>query len=56
MGKHTIAEFVENDKILAKLRDIGVDFAQGYAIAKPKPFDHLAPVSPLHLLADPKCA
>ena len=56
MGKHTIAEFVENDKILAKLRDIGVDFAQGYAIAKPKPFDHLAPVSPLHSLADPKCA
>jgi diguanylate cyclase (GGDEF)-like protein/PAS domain S-box-containing protein len=56
MGKHTIAEFVENDKILAKLRDIGVDFAQGYGIAKPKPFDYLAPVVPLRSLADPKSA
>jgi EAL domain-containing protein (putative c-di-GMP-specific phosphodiesterase class I) len=44
MGKHTIAEFVENEDILAKLRAIGVDFAQGYGIAKPKPFDFLAPV------------
>jgi EAL domain-containing protein (putative c-di-GMP-specific phosphodiesterase class I) len=38
MGKKTIAEFVENDRILAILRDIGVDFAQGYGIARPKPF------------------
>jgi EAL domain-containing protein (putative c-di-GMP-specific phosphodiesterase class I) len=38
MGKRTIAEFVENDRTLALLRDIGVDFAQGYGIAKPVPF------------------
>jgi EAL domain-containing protein (putative c-di-GMP-specific phosphodiesterase class I) len=37
MGKKTIAEFVENDEILACLRDIGVDFAQGYGIARPGP-------------------
>ncbi len=37
MGLQTIAEFVENDAILAKLREIGVDYAQGYAIAKPHP-------------------
>ena len=37
MGKKTIAEFVENDAILARLREIGVDYAQGYGIAKPKP-------------------
>jgi EAL domain-containing protein (putative c-di-GMP-specific phosphodiesterase class I) len=42
MGKRTIAEFVESDDVLASLRRIGVDYAQGYAIAKPKPF--LAPV------------
>jgi len=42
MGKRTIAEFVESDDVLASLRRIGVDYAQGYAISKPKPF--LAPV------------
>lgn len=39
MGKHIIAEFVENEAILQDLRAIGVDFAQGYAIARPQPFD-----------------
>lgn len=36
-GKKTIAEFVENDAILAALREIGVDFAQGYGVALPRP-------------------
>ena len=35
MGKKTIAEFVENDQILALLREIGVDYAQGFGIGKP---------------------
>jgi EAL domain-containing protein (putative c-di-GMP-specific phosphodiesterase class I) len=38
MGKQTIAEFVENAQVLSELQRIGVDFAQGYAIAKPIPF------------------
>jgi len=38
MGKSTIAEFVENRDILRALRDIGVDLAQGYGIARPRPF------------------
>jgi len=37
MGKQTIAEFVENRSILEKLQLIGVDFAQGYGIARPRP-------------------
>ena len=37
MGKQTIAEFVENDGILEKLKSIGVDYAQGYGIGKPQP-------------------
>ena len=41
MGKKIIAEFVENDAILAKLKEIGVDFAQGYGIARPRPIDEL---------------
>jgi len=36
MGKEIIAEYVENDNILSMLREIGVDYAQGYAIAKPQ--------------------
>ena len=35
MGKKIIAEHVENERILNMLREIGVDYAQGYAIAKP---------------------
>ena len=41
MGMETIAEFVENDEIKGMLREIGVNFAQGYGIAKPIPFEEL---------------
>jgi len=41
MGMKTIAEFVENNEIREKLRAIGVDYAQGYAIGKPQPLDSL---------------
>ena len=36
MGIQTVAKFVANDKTLAKVRDIGVDYAQGDAIAAPR--------------------
>ncbi len=36
MGKQTVAEFVEDQGILERLREIGVDYAQGYAIARPR--------------------
>jgi EAL domain-containing protein (putative c-di-GMP-specific phosphodiesterase class I) len=35
MGIKTIAEFVESEAILDKLKELGVDYAQGYWIAKP---------------------
>ena len=35
LGKQTIAEFVENDKILDRIRELGVDYAQGFGIEKP---------------------
>ncbi len=41
MGLETIAEFVENEQILDKLRDIGVDYAQGYHLGKPIPIASL---------------
>lgn len=41
MGTSTIAEFVESDAILEKLREIGIDYAQGYGISTPQPFEHM---------------
>ncbi|HVY06417.1 MAG TPA: EAL domain-containing protein [Burkholderiales bacterium] len=38
MGKQTIAEFVDGERVVRMLREIGVDFAQGYGVAKPRPF------------------
>ena len=38
MGKRTIAEFVETPMIQQALRDIGVDYAQGYLIERPQVF------------------
>lgn len=35
MGIKTVAEFVEDEKVLQVLATIGVDYAQGYFIAKP---------------------
>jgi EAL domain-containing protein (putative c-di-GMP-specific phosphodiesterase class I) len=41
MNKKTIAEFVENDEIKNILAEMGVDYVQGYGIAKPQPLDEL---------------
>jgi EAL domain-containing protein (putative c-di-GMP-specific phosphodiesterase class I) len=38
MQLKTIAEFVENDETLSILKEIGVDFVQGYGVALPEPF------------------
>jgi diguanylate cyclase (GGDEF)-like protein len=35
----TVAEYVENDAITAVVRELGVDYAQGYAFGKPEPLD-----------------
>jgi diguanylate cyclase (GGDEF)-like protein/PAS domain S-box-containing protein len=37
MNIQTIAEFVENEAIIDELREIGVDYGQGYGISKPCP-------------------
>jgi EAL domain-containing protein (putative c-di-GMP-specific phosphodiesterase class I) len=39
MGLHTIAEFAENDEIIQSLKEIGVDYAQGYGVAMPELFE-----------------
>ena len=39
LNKQTIAEHTENDAIFASLRELGVDFAQGFGIHKPEPIE-----------------
>jgi diguanylate cyclase (GGDEF)-like protein/PAS domain S-box-containing protein len=39
MGKKVVAESVENINVLAKLREIGVDYVQGYAVGAPTALD-----------------
>ena len=39
LGKKTIAEFVQNDSALKLLKEIGVDYAQGYNIATAADYD-----------------
>lgn len=41
LGLKTIAEYVESPMILQALRQIGVDYAQGYAVHKPCAIDEL---------------
>ncbi len=42
MGIKTIAEFVEDSEILERLKEIGVDYVQGYNIDIPKPLSDLS--------------
>ncbi len=37
LGKQSVAEFVEDEKILQLLTQLGVNYAQGYFIGKPSP-------------------
>lgn len=37
----TVAELVENEYIIVKLREIGVDFAQGFGVSRPRPLNEL---------------
>jgi len=41
MGKKVIAESVETDAVLEKLREIGVDYAQGFGVGEPVPSTRL---------------
>ncbi len=41
MGKKTVAEFVENQAIVDRLKELGVDYAQGYHIGKPAPLSEV---------------
>jgi EAL domain-containing protein (putative c-di-GMP-specific phosphodiesterase class I) len=42
IGIRTIAEFVETREMLDKLREVGVDYLQGFGIARPEPLDKMS--------------
>ena len=46
LGKRTVAEFVGDEGTLEMLRSMGVDFAQGYYVAKPQPLDAVGARAP----------
>jgi EAL domain-containing protein (putative c-di-GMP-specific phosphodiesterase class I) len=41
IGVRTIAEMVESEEVLQKLRSFGIDYAQGFGIARPHPLGAL---------------
>ena len=44
MGMQTVGEFVENEGTMAQLGKMGVDFAQGFGVAKPAPLREFQPL------------
>ena len=44
MGLQTVGEYAESDEVIAALRALGVDFAQGYAVQRPQPLPAPAPI------------
>ncbi len=52
MGLKTVAEYVENDEILTVIKEIGVDYAQGFGLCRPRPIDEIPQV--LQQLEDQK--
>jgi len=51
MGRKIIAESVESESVIEKLREIGVDYAQGFAVGAPKPLEEIVGVTVADLLA-----
>ncbi len=41
LDKRSVAEYVENKEIFLALKDIGVDYGQGYFIARPMPVEKI---------------
>jgi diguanylate cyclase (GGDEF)-like protein/PAS domain S-box-containing protein len=45
LGLETIAEFVETPQVLETVQQIGVDYAQGYAVSRPIPIEEVLQLS-----------
>jgi diguanylate cyclase (GGDEF)-like protein len=53
MNITTVAEYVETEEIRARVRTLGVDYGQGFAIAKPVPVNEVLDVLPVLAAATP---
>jgi EAL domain-containing protein (putative c-di-GMP-specific phosphodiesterase class I) len=53
MGIATVAEYVETDEIRTRVAALGVDFGQGFAIARPEPLEGLLEELPVLAAASP---
>jgi Amt family ammonium transporter len=42
MGMTTIAEYAHSEAIVERLREMGVNYAQGYALGMPKPLEEVS--------------
>ena len=45
MGIKTIAEYVESQAVMDKLKELGVDYAQGYFLGKPQRCNLCSPIA-----------
>lgn len=41
MGLRTVAEWVDNADVYERLRELGIDYAQGFLLHRPEPLDEL---------------
>jgi diguanylate cyclase (GGDEF)-like protein/PAS domain S-box-containing protein len=41
MGKQTIAEYVENNDVLDSIKNLGIDYVQGFAVGRPQPLGEM---------------
>ena len=46
LGKTTTAEYVTDDATLELVGDVGVDYAQGYAVGEPRPVEDVVGAAP----------
>ena len=50
LGLRTVAEFVESQAALDCLRELGIDYAQGYFIDRPQPLSSLSDATLPHAI------
>ena len=46
VGVKTVAEFVDRPEVLERVREIGIDFAQGYLLHRPEPLETVLGLAP----------
>ena len=49
LGVKTVAEFVDRTEVLERVREIGIDFAQGFLLHRPEPIQAVLGIRPVEL-------